>query len=102
MIDMMNAQAAIATLKRYESALRARGVRHAAVFGSVARGENRPDSDLDILVEFAPEAHVTIFDYAGVKDYIASLFDGPVDVIDRDALKPHLRAPSAPDAVYAF
>lgn len=102
MINMMNAEFAIATLKRYESALRARGVRHAAVFGSVARGDNRPDSDLDILVEFAPEAHVTIFDYAGVKDYIASLFDGPVDVIDRDALKPHLRAPSARDAVYAF
>jgi uncharacterized protein len=102
MINMINAEAAIATLKRYKNALRARGVRHAAVFGSVARGENRPDSDLDILVEFAPEAHVTIFDYAGVKDYIASLFDGPVDVIDRDALKPHVRAPSARDAVYAF
>jgi predicted nucleotidyltransferase len=99
---MMNAQTAIATLKRAEDALRARGVSHVAVFGSVARGENRPDSDLDVLVEFAPEAHVTIFDYAGVKDYIASLFDGPVDVIDRDALKPHLRAPSAQDAVYAF
>src|ERR1700692_1588576 len=87
---MMNVDDAVATLRRYEGALRARGVRHAAVFGSVARGENRPDSDLDILVEFAPEAHVTIFDYAGVKAYITSLFDGPVDVIDRDALKPHL------------
>jgi uncharacterized protein len=45
---------------------------------------------------------VTVFDYVGVKEYIASLFDAPVDVIDREALKPHLREPSARDAVYAF
>jgi uncharacterized protein len=45
---------------------------------------------------------VTVFDYVGVKEYIASLFLQPVDVIDRDALKPHLRRPSARDAVYAF
>jgi uncharacterized protein len=98
----MNAQEAIATLRQHESALRARGIRHAAVFGSVARGENRPGSDIDILVEFEPEAEGSIYDYMRLKDYVATLFDGPVDVIDRDALKPHLRAPSARDAVYAF
>jgi predicted nucleotidyltransferase len=99
---MMNAADAIATLRRYESDLRARGIRHAAVFGSVARGDNRPDSDLDILVEFEPEAEGSIYEYMRLKEYIAGLFEGPVDVIDRYALKPHLRAPSARDAVYAF
>ena len=98
----MNTRDAVATLRRYESDLRARGIRHAAVFGSVARGDNRPDSDLDILVEFEPEAEGTIYDYMRLKDYIAGLFEGRVDVIDRAALKPHLRAPSARDAVYAF
>lgn len=78
------------------------GVAHAALFGSMARGDDRPDSDVDILVEFDPDAHVTVFDYVGVKEYIASLFLQPVDVIDREALKPHLRRPSARDAVYAF
>jgi uncharacterized protein len=98
----MNAQDALAALRRHENALRARGVTHAAVFGSVARGENRPDSDLDIMIDIDPEAHVTLFDYAGLKDYIASLFDGPVDVIDREALKPHLRVPAPQNMLYAF
>jgi uncharacterized protein len=98
----MNREEALNTLRRSEGALRARGVAHAALFGSMARGDDRPDSDVDILVEFDPDAHVTVFDYVGVKEYIASLFLQPVDVIDREALKPHLRRPSARDAVYAF
>jgi predicted nucleotidyltransferase len=98
----MNAHDAIATLRRYEEALRARGVIHAAVFGSVARGNNRPDSDLDILVEFAPGAEGSIYDYVRFKEYVAGLFNVPVDIIDRAALKHHLRVPVKRDVLYAF
>lgn len=98
----MNRARALETLKRSEPALRARGVRHAAVFGSVARGDNRPDSDVDIMVEIDPEAHITVFDYAGLKEYIASLFDGPVDVVNRESLKPYVRPAATADAHYAF
>ena len=80
----MNSQEILARLRENERALRARGVCHAALFGSHARGDNRPDSDIDIMVEFDPVARVTVFNYAGLKDYIAGLFDGPVDVVNRD------------------
>ena len=76
----MNVQDAIVTLRRYEKALRARGIRHAAVFGSVARNENRLDSDVDIVIDIDPETRMTVFDYVGLKEYIAGLFNGPVDV----------------------
>jgi predicted nucleotidyltransferase len=92
----------IARLKEAEPALRARGIRRAAVFGSIARGDDRPDSDIDILVEFEPGAEGTIYEYVRLKEFISSLFSGPVDVIDRDALKPHLHAPAARDTFYAF
>lgn len=98
----MNKTEAIETLRRSEIDLRARGVRRAAVFGSVARGDNRPESDVDIMVEIDPEAHLTVYDYADLKDYIASLFDSPVDVVNRDGLKPYVRPAATADAVYAF
>jgi predicted nucleotidyltransferase len=98
----MDTQDAIDTLRRYEADLRARGIRHAGILGSVARGENRPDSDLDIIIDIEPEAHVTVFDYVGLKEYIAALFEGRVDVVSRQALKPHVRPAVTADAIYAF
>jgi len=68
----------------------------------VARGDSGPESDIDIMVEIDPEAHLTVFDYADLKDYIASLFDGPVDVVNRDGLKPYVRPAATADAIYAF
>jgi predicted nucleotidyltransferase len=92
----------IKKLKEREGDLRAQGVAHAALFGSVARGEDHPDSDIDILVDLDPTIIVTIFDYAGVKDFIADMFDRRVDVVSRESLKTHLRPKATADAIYAF
>jgi predicted nucleotidyltransferase len=73
----------IAKLKEAEPALRARGIRRAAVFGSVARDDDRPDSDIDIMIEVDPEAHITVYDYVGLKEFVAGLFDGRVDGVSR-------------------
>ncbi len=92
----------ITRLKAHETALKARGVAHAALFGSVARGEQRGDSDIDIMIELDPAARVTMFDYVDIKEYIGGLFQGRVDVVNRDGLKPFVRPRAAADAVYAF
>lgn len=92
----------ITRLRENEAELRARGVANAALFGSRARGDERPDSDTDIMIEYAPEARATIYDYGALKEYITALFDGRVDVVDRDGLKPFIRPPAAADAIYAF
>jgi uncharacterized protein len=81
----MNREESIATLKENEAASRSRGVSHVALFSSRARGDNRPDSDIDIMIEIDPEAHVGVWGYVRLKEYIAALFDGPVDVVDREA-----------------
>jgi len=77
-------------------------VAHAALFGSRARGDQRDESDTDIMIEFDPAARITVFDYAGLKDYIANLFEGRVDVVNREGLKPYLKPAATADAIYAF
>ena len=99
---MMDRQDIIARLREHEATLRAHGVAHAALFGSRARGDARPDSDIDIMIEIDPEARIGVWGYAGLKDTIASLFDGPVDVVNRDGLKPYVRPAATADAIYAF
>ena len=98
----MNRQRAISILKKHREALQSRGVRHAALFGSLARGEAGPKSDVDILIDVDPSAVVGIFAYAGLKRHIAGLFDGRVDVVDRETLESRVRQSAESDAVYAF
>jgi uncharacterized protein len=89
-------------LRDNERDLRSRGVAHAALFGSRARGEDRPDSDIDILVEIAAEARMDVFGYVGIVQFIEDLFPLPVDVANRAALKPVVRPHAEREAVYAF
>lgn len=98
----MNKQDAIDILVDHAAELRARGVQHAALFGSVARGEADPQSDLDIVIELAPDTSLDIFAYVELKNFIAGLFPGPVDVVNREALKPYIRQPATADSIYAF
>ncbi len=92
----------IARLCENEAALRAHGVSHAALFGSRARGDNRLDSDTDIMIEIDPDAAVGVYEYVSIKEFIAALFEGPVDVTDREGLKPYIRPAATTDAIYAF
>jgi len=98
----MNSTEALETLRRSEQALRERGVMHAALFGSVARGSNTSKSDIDIMIEVDPDIRMTVFDYVDLKDYIAGLFSEPVDVVNREGLKAYVRPIATAEAIYAF
>lgn len=55
------------------------GVRGLSLFGSVARGDNRPDSDVDILVDMPPK----IFLMSALKDFLENLLDASIDLVRR-------------------
>jgi predicted nucleotidyltransferase len=90
------------TLQTHESDLRKLGVCHAAVFGSVARGDSRADSDIDVLVDLDPQRPMGLFEYARVKLYLAELLGEHTDVVNRKTLKPLLKESITRDAVNAF
>jgi len=98
----MTPDAVIAILRANEAALRQRGVMHAALFGSVARGQAGPDSDIDIMVEIDPAAGVDLYDYVGIKRFIGELLTDKADVATRARLKAHVRPSAERDAIHAF
>jgi uncharacterized protein len=64
-------------------------IRRLAVFGSAARGEAEPESDLDLLVEFEPGAHVGL-SFFRIQDELSSLFGRKVDLNTPGFLGPGL------------
>lgn len=68
------------------------GVRELSMFGSAVRNEMRADSDLDLLVEFLPEAQVDLVDYAGLMLDLSRLLERKVDLVSKKGLKPLIRA----------
>ena len=58
-----------------------------AVFGSVLREDFRPDSDVDVLVSFEPNAHWSLFDFVTMQDELESLFGRPVDLVEKEGLR---------------
>ncbi|MBM3745121.1 MAG: nucleotidyltransferase family protein [Acidobacteria bacterium] len=66
-------------------------VRELAVFGSATRGEMRPESDIDLLVEFQPDAPGGLLGYAGLMLDLSDLLGRQVDLVEREGLKPLIR-----------
>ncbi|MBV9970099.1 MAG: nucleotidyltransferase family protein [Xanthobacteraceae bacterium] len=98
----MNRQEILDQLRQSEPALRERGVARAALFGSRARGDDRADSDIDIMIEIAPQANIDLFQYVDIKHYLEDLLGARVDVANRDYLKPQIRPRAEREAIYAF
>ena len=86
-------------LQRIRPELETRAVRELWLFGSVARGEARDESDVDILVDFS--APVTLFEFLRLQRHLESVLGRRVDLVTRDALKPQLRDRILGEAVRA-
>ena len=65
------------------------------IFGSVARGEARPDSDIDILVDFGP--NTGLFSIVALQESLSKLLHFPIDLGDPKSLKPHVQPSVAKD-----
>ena len=66
-------------------------IEYLALFGSAVRDELRPDSDVDLLVEFTPEARIGFMAMARMQRELGQLFERPVDLVPRSGLKPLIR-----------
>jgi uncharacterized protein len=89
-------------LQRHAPDLRALGVRHLSIFGSLARGEAEADSDIDLLVDLDARKSLDIVDYAGIARKIEQLVQRPVDLARRDKLKPHVAATALAEEIRIF
>jgi predicted nucleotidyltransferase len=90
----------IEILKGYDAALRENGATGLYIFGSRARGTNRPDSDLDLFIDYDPSAKVpNIFRLMRLEEEIAHALGIPVIITTRNALHPLMKARIEQDAV---
>ncbi len=67
------------------------GVASLALFGSVARGEDDPESDVDVLVDFAEGSRATLLTLCDLRDHLELLLGGTVDLGTTEGLKPRVR-----------
>ena len=95
----MDRDQAIGILRRHAAEIRARGVTRLALFGSTARGDARPDSDIDVMVDIDEARKFSLIDLAGLRLYLCDILGRDVDVAERDCLKPYLRENILAEAV---
>lgn len=98
----MDRDQVIATLRRHEAELRRAGVVRLSVFGSTARGDRRPDSDVDLLATFDSARRISLLQVAGIEARLADLLGLDVDLVEEGALKPRVRQSVEAEAVGAF
>jgi predicted nucleotidyltransferase len=88
------------TLSMHHHDLKRLGVKSLRLFGSVARNEARPDSDIDFLIEFVSEP--SFFELFEVQYFLEDLFHCKIDLGMEESLKEHLREPVLKDVIYVI
>jgi uncharacterized protein len=97
----MERDEAIAKLKEHEAELRRLGVEHLYLFGSTARGDARPDSDVDLFFDH-PEGSLGLYELMDVKDAAALVLGCKADIMTRRSLHRVLRERIEASALQVF
>ncbi len=97
----MTVQETIARLNSEKQLLQQFSVKALYLFGSVVRGEDRPGSDIDVLVEFEPDARVGLFTFSRLQRRLSEILGRPVDLVTPDALHKALKDRILEEAVHA-
>ena len=98
----MTREEIIAKLKAMEPDLRARGITRIQMFGSRARGDERPDSDLDLLVDIASDADASLIEFSGIRLDITDSIGIETYPMTTGALDDRFRREIATDLVQVF
>lgn len=85
----MKRETVLRTLRSHKKEFQQRGIKSLRLFGSVARDEANPDSDIDLLVEF--DRPIGLFEFIGLQQYLESLLGCKVDLGTPRSLKPYLK-----------
>jgi predicted nucleotidyltransferase len=101
-MTLMNRVEATTKLQAHADAIKALGATSLYLFGSAARDEARPDSDLDVFVEYDPNKKFSLMDLVGIKQFLEDELGIPVDVMTRDSLHPMIRQDIEKSAVRVF
>ncbi len=89
-------------LREHEAELRALGVIGLRLFGSVARGDAGPESDVDVLIDIAPGRKFSLFDLGEVRVTLCELLGRDADAVISEDLRPEFRGRIARDVVKVF
>ena len=90
-------------LKEHEKELKEKyGIEEIGVFGSYLRGEAKKGSDVDILVEFKPQAKISLLDFVELENYLGDLLGVKVDLVEKSALKPRIGKQILNEVVYLW
>ncbi len=88
--DLMERDKAIERLKQHEAELKGLGVKHLYLFGSTARGDARPDSDVDLFFDYE-KGELGLFQLMDVKERASDILGRKADIMTRDSLHKTLR-----------
>jgi hypothetical protein len=92
----------IETLRRHEPELKAAGILHLRLFGSVARGQASLESDVDLIADFDSSRRLTLFGMARLENRLSDLLGVKVDLSPAGSMKERVRARALREAVDAF